>query len=57
VSVQLALNVQNAQSAQSAELAIVANVIVVVIVTAVIHVEIIVSHTAAAEQSLLMENS
>jgi hypothetical protein len=51
-------NAQLVQSVQNAELAI-ANVVVteVVIATAVIHVEIIVSHIAAAEQSLQMVNS
>jgi hypothetical protein len=54
VNVQLA---QNAQNVQSAELATVANAIVLEIVTAEILVGITVSHTAAAEQSLLMANS
>jgi hypothetical protein len=53
-SVQLA---QSAQSVQSAELVTVANAIALVIVTAVIHVEIIVSRTVVAEQSLQMVNS
>jgi hypothetical protein len=44
------VSVQLAQSAQNAERAIVVIVIADVIVTAVIHVEIIVSHTAAVEQ-------
>jgi hypothetical protein len=46
VNVQLA---QSVQSAQNAELGTVVNAIVVAIVTAVIHVEIIVSHTAVVE--------
>jgi hypothetical protein len=54
VSVQLA---RSAQSAQNVELVIVANAIVLAIVTAVIHVEIIVSRTVVAEQSLQMVNS
>jgi hypothetical protein len=53
-SVQLA---QSAQSVQSAELVTVANAIALVIVTAVIHVEIIVSRTVVAAQSLQMVNS
>jgi hypothetical protein len=51
VSVQL---VQNALSEQNAELAIVVNAIGVAIVTAVIHVVITASHTAAVELSLQM---
>jgi hypothetical protein len=54
VSVQLAQSVPNAQSA---ELETVVTVIVVEIVTAGILVEITVSRTVVAEQSLLMENS
>jgi hypothetical protein len=49
VNVQLAQNEQNEQNEQSAELVTVANAIVVAIVTVEIHVEIIVSHTAAVE--------
>jgi hypothetical protein len=49
VSVPLALSAQSEQNAQSVALVIVVNAIVVVIVTAVIHVEIIVSHTAVVE--------
>jgi hypothetical protein len=57
VNVQLAQNAQNAQNVQNAELVTVANAIVLEIVTAEILVGITVSHTAAAEQSLLMANS
>jgi hypothetical protein len=52
-NVLLALNVQ---SVLSAVLAIVAIEIAAEIVAVKIHVEIIVSHTAAAEPSLQMEN-
>jgi hypothetical protein len=51
-----ALLAQNAQNALSAVLAIVAIEIAAEIVVGKIHVEIIVSHTAAAEPSLQMEN-
>jgi hypothetical protein len=57
VSVQLAQSAQSDLNVQSAALVIVVNVIVVAIVTAVIHVEIIVSRTVVAEQSLQMVNS
>jgi hypothetical protein len=51
------VSVQLAQSVQNVELVTVANAIVLAIVTAVIHVEIIVSRTVVAEQSLQMVNS
>ena len=47
---------QSAQNAQSAALVIVANEIAAEIVAVKIHVEITVSHTAAAEPLLPMEN-
>jgi hypothetical protein len=50
VSVQLAQSAQSAPNVQNAELAIVVIATADVIATAVIHVEIIVSHTAAVEQ-------